>query len=125
MYLYLNTFGEYFAQVWSKSIIPGRNKISDHTKAVVLSLCENDKFIHLELKTLQVLLEMFINKKFLCNLNGLNAAYCDKYSKLKIGFLEFCLLNPKWCVLMSSKGNYLILRMYSMLKCNLGRCSKK
>ena len=107
--------------ILSKPIIPGRNKIFDHRKTAVISLYEDDKFTCL-MPGIKGCVSVSRNvhqqkRLILCNLKELYAAFCDKHSKLKIGFSKFCSLHPKWCV---------SLCMYSTLKCNSsGRCSKQ
>ena len=44
----------------------------------------------------------------LCNLKELYATFCEKNSRLKIGFSRFCSLHSKWCVPVSSKGSYAV-----------------
>ena len=96
--------------ILSKPIIPGRNKISDHTKAAVLSLYKDDEFTCLMLgikDCVSVSRNVHQQKRLILgNLKELYVAFCDKYSELKIGFSKFCSLCPKWCVPLSSKGSH-------------------
>ena len=115
--------------ILSKPIILGRNKISVHTKAAVLSLYEDGEFTHLipGIKNFAGVSQNVCQQKWLI-LCILYAALYDKYLEQKIGFSEFCSLCPKSPVCLQKAFIHIIFqkRVYSMPKCNpSSRCSKQ
>ena len=100
--------------ILSKPIILGRNKISVHTKAAVLSLYEDGKFTHLMpgIKIFAGVSQNVCQQKWLilCILKKLYAALCDKYLERKIGFSAFCLFNMSKITSVSSKGIHIIFQ---------------
>ena len=57
-----------------------------------------------------------MSKRFiLCNLKELYAAYKFKYPDHKVGFLKFCSLQPKWCVLAGTKGTHSVYAQYTKM----------
>ena len=118
--------------ILSKPIILGRNKISVHTKAAVLSLYEDGEFTNLMpgIKNFAGVSRNVCQQKWLilCILEKLYAALCDKYLEWKIGFSEFCSLCPKSPMCLQKAFIHIIFqkRVYSMPKCNpSSRCSKQ
>ena len=68
----------------------------------------------LERKTMLVWVKEYINKDFatcksICNLQELYSAFKEKQPNVNFGFLKFCALRPKWCVLTGSKMTHSVL----------------
>ena len=42
----------------------------------------------------------------LCNLKELHSAFKSKHPTLQVGFLKFCSLRPKWCIVAGASGTH-------------------